>query len=188
MTVQENATTSSSTSSAQSFNATDSYTIVYASSSTYKVDITFAGDGVSEAITAYILKDGTVLAVDVEGQNITGSLAQEESVGLFAGFITQVEYDSQVNVYTASNYFHSTGTSTVTIGSNKVTVTNYVANTLPVTVDECGVDTNLTAYGLSVGTPAGASEPLVTSFHIAGSNSEGNYDVTLQVTSFTLAS
>lgn len=202
MTLEYNGTTSTSGSTAQSFNVTESYNTVYVSSTTYKIDMniveTSASGGESIAYTVWILKNGTISAIyySVEGTtgfNLTGSEAQSSGVGAFAGFIAQIEASQELNIYTASNYFHSTGTSSVTIGPTTMTVTNYAANTLPVTVNNCnGTSTTLTAYALSVGTPPSASAPLVTYEHFAGTTTESNgqietFNVVIQVTSITLA-
>ncbi|MDG6925064.1 MAG: hypothetical protein JRN09_00775 [Nitrososphaerota archaeon] len=142
--------------------------------------------------TAWILKSGSVIAIDFSGQNVTGSEAQSVSISFFSGFIIQMEADQEINFYTSANYFHSKGISTVTIGSTEVTVTSYVANSLPATYNSCGSQTTLTAYSFSVGVPQGASNNLVTSEHFAGSDSSNGqtttFQVYLQVTSITLAS
>jgi hypothetical protein len=193
MTIEGNGTSGTSTTTPTSFNFSESYTIDYASSTTYKITITEVAGGQNIVTTVWVLKNGTALAISITGdpQNITGSEAQEFIVGTFAGFTLQVQADSLLNYYTNNGFFHSTGTSTVSIGPTNVKVTNYVANTLPETVDECGDVTTLTAFSLSVGTPSGGTAPLVTYEHIAGSDIvDGQTDTfseVLQITSITLA-
>jgi hypothetical protein len=166
---------------------------VYASATTYKVTVVSSANGqVTPAETAWILKDGTVLAINVAGQNLTGSIAQTMIVGVFAGFSAEVQAGSQLSTYTATQYFHSTGTSSVTIGSNTFTVTNYSANTLPQTITSClsGSTTNLTAYKLSVGTPTGTSYKVVTYMQIAGSSTingqTSSINYVIQIVSLTV--
>jgi hypothetical protein len=113
-------------------------------------------------------------------------------VGLFAGFAAEVQSASQLSTYTASQYFHSTGTSSVKLGPTTVTVTNYVANTLPQTITSCpsGTTTTLTSYKMSVGQPTGTSFQLVTNIQIAGSSTTNgqtsNFAYTIQVVSLTV--
>jgi hypothetical protein len=195
MTIAGNVTSSSSgtsSSSPTSFNYTESYSTIYVSSTTYKINITTSEAGHSFGETLWILKSGTLVAINVSGQNLTGTEAQGLIVGAFAGFTEQVQADSEIGQYTAANYFHSTGTSTVSIGPTQVSVTTYAANTLPITTTDCSGDvTTLTAFSLSVGTPHGANLPLVTHESLAGStvtNGEtSNFDVELGVTSITVA-
>jgi hypothetical protein len=171
---------------------TESYTEAYASATTFKVNMVNVEAGQNQTTTAWISRDGTVLAIDEAGTNVTGAIAQELVVGLFAGFSAEVEAGSQLSTYTATQFFHTTGTSSVTIGSNTFTVTNWAANTLPQTITSCppGTSTNLTAYKLSVGTPKGSSYDIVTYMQIAGtSTSNGqsaNIDYVIQVVSLTV--
>jgi hypothetical protein len=185
------------TSGTSQSNLTESYTRVYASATTYKVTIASSANGqATPPETAWILKDGTVLAINVAGQNLTGTTAQSMIVGVFAGFSAEVQAGSQLSTYTASQYFHTTGTSSVTIGSNTFSVTNWAANTLPQTITSCssgltaGTTTNLTAYKLSVGTPKGTSYQVVTYMQLAGSSTNNgqtsNFNYVIQIVSFTV--
>jgi hypothetical protein len=139
-----------------------------------------------------MLKDGTVLAVEESSYNFTGTTAQSLATGLFAGLVAEINAGGQLGTYTSSSYFHSTGTSSVTIGSTPMTVTNYAPiQSLPMTVVYCGGSTTLTAYDLSVGTPPGTSYQLITHEHLAGTSTQGqgkpeSFDFTLQITSITV--
>lgn len=133
MTVETNGTLASSgtsPNSPQSYNLTESYSTVYVSSTTYKVNISSMAAGQSIVYTAWVLKNGTALAIDIDGYNLTGSVAQENLAGVFAGFAAQVEAGTEIGLYTASSNFHPVGTSTVSIGPTSVVVTAYAANTL----------------------------------------------------------
>lgn len=192
MTVVANGTSSTTGSTPQSYSYTESYTTVYVSSTTYKVSISESVAGENLVYTVWVQNNGNVVAVNVAGYNITGSEAQETAIGVFAGFTLQIEADSSIAQYTNTGYFKSAGTSTVDIGTTPVKVTTYEANTLPETFTECdGTTTTLTAFSFEVGTPQGASAPLVVYEHFAGSDvSNGQtttYDYVLQVTSITLA-
>jgi hypothetical protein len=172
---------------------TEAFNRVYASSTTYKINLSELEAGHNTTTTAWILKNGTALAIDEAGTNLTGSLANEMVVGLFAGFSAEVQAGNQLSTYTATQYFHSTGTSSVTIGSSTFTVTNYAANTLPQTITDCltGATTNLTAYKLSVGTPAGTSYKVVTYMQLAGSSTvngqPSSFNYVIQIVSLTVA-
>jgi hypothetical protein len=193
MTVQANGTSSTGTSTnSTKYSYVASYTTNYASSSTYKVTVTTSEGGQNIVETAWVLKNGTALAVNVSGQNFTGATANEFIVGTFAAFTLQVQADSEIAYYTNTGFFHSTGTSTTNIGSTSVKVTTYAANNAPETITDCnGGTTTLTAYSFSVGTPSGANVPLVTYEHFAGSDTRNgqteSFDYVLQVTAITVA-
>jgi len=194
MTIQasgSSSTSGTSSSSPSTYSYTESYATNYVSSTTYKVTINLVEGSTNIAETVWLLKDGTAVAIDVAGFNLTGSSAQGAIVGAFAGFELQIQADAEINAYTATNFFHSTGTSSVTIGPTTVSVTNYAANSLPETVTYCGSSPNtLTAFSFSVGTPKGSSSPLVTNENISGSDvvngQTTTYNYVLQVTSITI--
>jgi hypothetical protein len=196
MSFQGNGTSSTSgtsSSSPTSYSFSESYNTIYVSSTTYKVSVTTVEGGQNIVETVWILKDGTAVAVNFAGQNFTGSNAQQFLVGVFAGFTLQIQADSEIGFYTAQNYFHSTGTSTVSIGPTQVSVTSYSANTIPETITGCdGSTTTLTTFSFSVGTPQGSTTPLVTNEHFQGSDTSSNgqttnFNYVLQVTSITVA-
>jgi len=180
------------TSGVQSSSFTQSYTTVYVSATTYKINLVSTAGGKNTTSIAWILKNGTALAIDEAGYNLTGSfLSPAMLVGFFAGFSAEIQAGSQLSTNTASQYFHSTGTSSVTLGSNTFTVTNYAANTLPETLSFCNVaPSTLTSYNLSVGTPKGSTYEIVTSMQIAESSTTGgvttSINVSIQVVSLTV--
>lgn len=141
--------------------------------------------------TMWLLKDGTALAIDTAGHNSTSSEAQVVVTELFLGFVADTQA-SEIDQYTASSEFHSTGMSTVLIGQTMVNVTDYVANTLPETLASYGASVTLTAYSFSVGTPQGTNSSLITYEHFTGSETTNgatvSIDLALQVTSLALAS
>ena len=178
-------------SNGQSFNGTSSYNVVYASASTIKVNVNYNAGSQSEALTAWILRsNGTFIAVDTSGTNITGIAGQGIAEGTFAGFIIEIESGQSLSSLTSTSQFHSTGTSTVTLGPTKMTVTNYAANAFPMTVTTCTGSTSLTAFSLSAGTPPGTSFQLITSFREAGSSTfsgqTSSVNYVLAVTSVTV--
>lgn len=164
-------------------NTTGSYTTVYDSATTYKIDLTYTSNGQSTPATLWIQKSGSLVAVDEGGQNITGALSSEIVTAYFAGFAAEAAAATQIGAYTSSSYFHSTGTSSVTVGSNTLTVTNYAINTSGETFTPCGASPiALTSYSLSVGTPSGSSTPVVTSMNLAGTETVSGQSVTIDYT------
>ena len=170
------------------YNATESYNVIYASPTTYKVNVTYSLTGENLTTTAWILKNGTPVAIDEAGTNLTGSLASTMLVGLFAGFTTEAESTLQLPTYTSPAYFKATGpATTVTIGTVPFIVTTYAANNLPETVMPCGDSgtLNLTTYTLTVGAPAASTVKLVTAMHLAGTETTNgqtspvNYEILL---------
>ena len=91
-----------------------------------------------------------------------GAAGQQLVGNLFAGFTAEIQAGSELSQYTASPGFHSDGNSTVTLGPSTFTVTNYVANSLPLTEAACGATTVITSFNLSVGEPQGSGYELVT--------------------------
>jgi len=167
---------------------TASYTVVYHSHTTYKVQLTEADNGNPiPAATVWILNNGTAIALEEEGLNFTSSGVTSSIAGIFAAFATEVSFGNQLSTYTSSSYFHSIGTTSVTIGPSTFTVTNYVANSLPENLATCGISETLTAYSMSVGIPTGSTYPLVTSMNIAYTTSSGSLDVEITLTSITVA-
>jgi len=178
------------TSDNNSLNLTESYNVVSSSSSQISVDIMYRGNE-SESLDAVLNTNGTIASLSVNGTTIPAQYGSEMAIGLFAGFIFEIDYVDSLSNFTQILQFHVTGTSTVTIGSVSIPVTTYAANSLPVTTSTCGGTDTLTAFSLTAGTPSGAKLPLVTSATLAGSgsNTEGTstYDVTVQVIGLTIA-
>ena len=73
----------------------------------------------------------------------------------------------------------------MTIGAATFPVTTYAANSLPETINNCGDVLVLNTYSLSVGTPTGATAPLVTSIVLGGTDTSSgqttsvNYQIKL---------
>jgi hypothetical protein len=168
---------------------TFSYSVVYVTSTTYKVDGDYATTK-SHLFTAWLLKNGTALAVNFGQGNDTGAQAANDVQTYFGEFTLVQGFLQEQSLY--SNLFRSTGTSTVTIGTQTLTVTNYVALSLPETVQLCNGETDiLTAYNLSEGTPSGSTLELPTYVNIAGSSTSNGtttpFAFTVKITALTVA-
>jgi hypothetical protein len=139
----------------------------------------------------WILKNGTFLAIYGYGENLTGSLAQEAGPDTFAVF-AELQNVANVSMYITSSDYHLTGMATLPIGPTLVSVKSYGANSLPETLNECGVTEIITAFSLSIGTPVGSNSSLIVQEHLTEHNAAGVLneadDVGLLVTSITLAS
>ena len=168
-----------------------SYTIAYKSPTTYKVNLNIVLKGKSRDYTLWDFRNGTVLALLAPGgKNSTGSAASNTVFGFFSGLETLDTIALQSN---NAAYFHSTGTSTVTIGSNSFTVTNYAIITTPETIPGCGGSgsATLSTYTASLGTPSGSSFELVVSATFVGSFTDASgtttVNYTYQITALTVA-
>jgi hypothetical protein len=164
---------------------------VYVTSTTYKVDLTYTATK-SHQFTAWLMKNGTALAIynAQTGVNETGSQASGDLQDNFGEFASIQGFLNGQSMY--SNLFRPNGTSTMTIGTVTFTVTNYVANTLPETIQLCNGETDtLTAYNLSEGTPSGASFELPAYVSIAGTSTKNGattpISFTVKITAFTVA-
>ena len=172
--------------------------MVYRSATTDKVATTLALDGVGvvSTNTEWILNNGTAIAVESSegGQevNSTGTAATTMLAGAFAGFYVEIAFGQNQSIYgNDTQAIQSTGTSTVTIGGNQVTVTNYSANMSSQESNGCQTVTTRTSFSLSVGTPSGATFPIVTNLQLTVSTTVGLASSTvserLLLTSFTVA-
>jgi hypothetical protein len=171
---------------------TFTYTVVYKSSTTYKVNLNDVLNGKTRAYTIWDLTNGTVLALLLpNGKNDTGQVANNLVLGVFSN----LEILNTIALQSADAfYFHSTGTSTVTIGTNSFPVTNYVTNTAPENLQGCSNSGSgtLNNYSVNLGTPSGSSSELVVSANFVGSitSSSGTtttFDATYRVSAFTIA-
>ena len=167
---------------------TFSYSVVSVTSTTYKVSGNYVATK-SHQFTAWLLKNGTALAVNFGQGNDTGAKAASDVQTYFGEFALVQGFLQEQSLY--SNLFRSSGTSTVTIGSQTFTVTNYVAVTLPESIQLCNGETDtLTAYNLSEGTPSGSTLELPTYTNIAGTstlNGRTPFAFTIQITAVTVA-
>jgi len=167
-----------------------SYTVVSQSSTTYEVNIDYTLNGNTKAGTIWIVNNGTILAGELDGKNYTGATASTFVLDAFSDLDTI--YNLALQSSTIPAYFHSVGTSTVTIGTNSFTVSDYVANMTPETIQGCsGSSAVVNTYNVYLGTPTGSSLELVTSanFSVALTTSSGTttLDYEYQITALSVA-
>jgi len=176
---------------------TSSYTTVYASATTFKVSI--VSSDYPTAFTLWLLKNGTIAGINYAGSNYTGAAAVQYYQGsrLFEAWGTMLVFGQQLTtdyIYDTA-YFHSTGTSPVTLGANTFTLTNYAAKSLPEAVTVCGGKSiTLTSGSMSIGTPNGANYEFPIDVDFVGSSPGGasgagttTFTITSQITSMTVA-
>jgi hypothetical protein len=152
---------------------TESYNVIYKSATTYKVNVTTIGAGPTPVtFTAWVLKNGTAVAIDDSGQNTTGS----EAAGLYelsmGAFSASIAVPSEVSSGVFSPYFHEATKGTATFGTTEMDVVNYSANTLPFSVSGCGETATITAYSFQLGDLPPGSQQLLT-FSNAALNMQG---------------
>jgi len=159
------------------------YSLLYTSSTTYKVAITESQGESGLNATAWVLRSGTAVAYDYLGQNITGP----EATGLFDGLMTpfffEVESSLLVQTLTPSNNTLTAGQTMGRLGSATVSLVNYTAESLPVTIPICGGSLTLSRDTVQLGMVRSGVEPLLASLSIAGS--ETYFGITNQIISLS---
>lgn len=128
----------------------------------------------------------SVISVTANGYTFYGAQAKsffDVYMGLFG---LEVAFGGEVGLFTSSAYFHSTGTAQMTFGTTSFAVTTWVANSLPFSINQCGVTDTITDYTLEVGTPPGTTLTFITLLHFATSSPQ-NENVTFKLVSMTVA-
>jgi hypothetical protein len=181
------------TQNGQSFNLTSEYKVVASTASTFKVNISESNGGQTAEYTAYAWRNGTVAAIYFASQNTTGSSVSLYYFLAMAGFSVEQTFaePATLDTFTNSNLVQVTGTSQIHITGVLVSVTNYAAGSLPLTLQSCGESSYLTRFSLQTGTVSGVPFTLLTAFALTGqvttSSGTQNVDFSLQVTSLTRA-
>ncbi|MHB2035217.1 MAG: hypothetical protein ACYCPW_00535 [Nitrososphaerales archaeon] len=171
--------------------STSSYTVVSSNSTAYQVDVTISSGSTNESGTGWFLKNGgaaTQVTITSSGQTQTyvGQLAQEFAPALMAAFLIQVEENAQISAQTSTSFVHTTGTTAVTLGPTKMTVTNYTAITNPFTYSYCGTNSTVSNLVVSAGTVPGTNFQILT--YIAETIASGNSttSISLAIESITV--
>ncbi|HZW85811.1 MAG TPA: hypothetical protein VFE91_07930, partial [Nitrososphaerales archaeon] len=124
--------------------------------------------------------------VTVSGYTFTGASAKGTFDGFMALFGLEETFGGYIGIFTSPQYFHVTGTAPMTFGTTTFDVTTYVANSLPLMVNECGYTATITDYTLQVGTPPGTSLTFITLMHFVSTAPNAD-DITFQLVSMTVA-
>jgi hypothetical protein len=173
---------------------TDTYNLMYAPSvgtDTYKLAFVVSGEGFTESTTAWILTNGTVLAVDSGGQNSTGTTADDNLLPDSAPFVLVTAYDVAPSSILPASGTVATGQTSLTLGSVTMTVTNYRAETLPLVYSDCFGDTfTYNTFIVQAGTVPQTSFLLLTYLDLQGtqasSGTSQSDSIYLQVTSIVI--
>ena len=140
-------------------------------------------------ITQYVKSDGKTYSLGTQ----TGVEAETTFAPAMAEFtVYNTEYGVEYYSYlTNAQYFHSTGTASMTFGPTTFDVTTYLANNTPEVFNACGNTFTLNQWDLQIGTPPGTSTIFVTYLQSVGSEVVNGVPVsnnfTLALTSLTLA-
>lgn len=166
---------------------TESYSVIYASATTYKVEVSeLQGQSVFNA-TAWILRNGTAVAYDYLGVNITGVEATGLYQGLMTPFFLESEYSTVVPILaSAPGVQESTGEAE--LGSNQLSVTNYTATLLPLNATYCDSSVTLSSTSLQIGGVRGGESSLITSLTASGTEVWKNRTYVITSLDFTLNS
>lgn len=177
-----------SSSGGQNINLTSSFIVIYRSSTTYKINVTSPMIG---SFTAWVNQDGTVAAVYSNGQNMTGSQANNIFAPAMGPFAFGIAFREEMSIYTSSPYVHLASQGTATFGPTTMSVANYAPNSLPLTFTECGISVSLSEFSLQVGSLPAASLQMETFVHEKGtvqdSSGTQSVDVTFKLISVALA-
>ncbi|MDA4136688.1 MAG: hypothetical protein OK449_06805 [Thaumarchaeota archaeon] len=163
-----------------------SYDLVYASATTYKMTFQVSGSPGS-GVTAWVLSNGTVLATESGGQNHTGAYASFLVENSAPVFWQLPAFNSASQITFPVSYIHAIGSSTVTLGSARVTVTNYRANSLPLVYCQGTVPFSLTTVVIQTAPVPGKDFSLITYLDLQGTVSSKPYSFYLSISSITQA-
>jgi len=170
----------------QHTNATLSYLVTKSSGGIYTVNMTLATSETQNITYTYVVdaNNNTVLSATYAGFTFYGSDAKTEFDATMSLFGLEETFGGAISVYTSSQYVHSTGHSSMTFGTTTFEVYTYVANSLPLAFNSCGISSDVTAFTLEVGTPPGTSLQFITYLNFA-STSPTELSVTFQLISMT---
>jgi hypothetical protein len=155
------------------------YGVTYTSSTTYKVSVGSNITGAFVTSNAWVLKNGTILAFEsASGQNSTGLAAEGLMYQNMLPFVIELEYSSLVPSLTSAAGAHVVSQMNTNIGPTTVSVTNYAANSLPLTVPTCSGTFTLSQFSVQTGTVQGKSLALVTMITISGTDASNGQTTT----------
>ncbi len=185
------ATRFNGTSGGYSYDLTSAYHVLYATATSFKVNVTSTVSGSATTYTAWVLKNGTATAVYYGGQNYTGTYAQYFFTAAMTTFLIENEYTTPqvLSALTSPLFSHVTGQETLMLGPTSVSATNYAANTIPLNINECGFTGQFTRFSVQTGVVSGEPLTLLTGLNLAGSFSSNgsteNVNLTFHITSLT---
>lgn len=168
--------------------STIGYSVIYASPTTYKVNFTMglvSGSTTENfSFLMWMLRNGTILAVDYQGTNMTNG----QGVGNYLFLLESETFTASTTAeFTESGYFHVTGAGTRTVTGTSISYTNYEANLLPETVSFCGGSETITKFSLQMGTAANSNYLLIMSMDLGTETAGGPTELIINITQVTVA-
>jgi hypothetical protein len=160
----------------QNASFTDSYSVIYRSATTFKVNVSATLHGISPSpftmpFTTWVRTNGTVVAVEYSGQNMTGTSAAQFNMAYMAGFSGEMGY-TDLAASELAQFLHETTKGTATFGPTTMNVTDYAANSLPFSTSGCGQTATYTEYSLQVGSIPSSPLRLITFLSISVSTQD----------------
>lgn len=163
------------------------YTRTTVSSGIYNATLQISSTSGNESSSFIVdANNNTVLSASIGGFALPKADVKSTFDELMSIYGLQEYFTGEINVFTDSAYFTNQGTSSKTFGTVTFDVTTWVANSLPETVDYCGVSSTINAYTLQVGTPPGTSLLFITYLHFDGTSQGTTDDITFQLLSMTV--
>jgi hypothetical protein len=167
-----------------------SYSVVYSSSTTYKVSVHSNFTGNSVVTTAWVLKSGTFVAASQGGYNFTGNQGETLYLESMNPFIFEQTYDVLTGTVATNVGAQVANQTSVTLGPSTVAVSNYAVAKLPETFSTCGESQTIMNFEMQAGTVKGATYPLMTLYWVQETASVNgqtvNVDVLFRVVSVTV--
>jgi hypothetical protein len=177
-------------------NGTDSYKELYspkAGSDTYKVNFTESFTTPPETGIVWITTSGAIIAVDISGQNMTGTAAFSAAVTLTELFPLEVEYGTPAFLQSSISFpgVVKINQTSLTLGPTTLTVTNYGINS-PLTVCTFGgTPETFSVYAIQAGIVPGTTSTIVplrstTGVYTAPSGGTLTFASIVKITSVTV--
>jgi hypothetical protein len=162
------------------------YHLVYASQTTYKMNLSLSASPES-GLTVWVLTNGTVLAADSDGQNSSGVHASSLVVTSYPIFYQIPAFSPASHFSIPLGEIRATGSSNVTLGGTHLTVTNYRADSLPLVYCADGAPFSLTTFVVQIAPVPGASFTIFTYVDVQGTEASAPLSFYFTVSSITLA-
>lgn len=182
----------------QNFSYSLSSTSADGSLSLYKVNLTESyndsGNAVTFPATVWILSNGTVLAADVSGENVTGRSAYPDFAETAGPLLLVAEYDSYqtgLDEFLPFSSIHASTDSQVAIGATEMNATNYIPYSMPIIFGDCATTFTLNTFVMQAGVVPGTDFDLLSHLDMQGTEqatlTPEQYSVLLEVVSMTVA-
>jgi len=162
------------------------YNLVYASHTTYKMTLSLSASPDS-GLTAWVLTNGTVLAAESDGQNSSGVHASSLIVTSYPIFYQIPAFSPASHFSIPLGEIHATGSSNVTLGSTRLTVTDYRADSLPLVYCDDAAAFSLTTFVVQTAPVPGTNFTLFTYIDVQGTEASAPLSFYFLVSSVTLA-